>query len=236
MDNIIEKTCNTCEASLPTTAFSKAKRGKYGVMAVCKVCAKIKSKQYNELNKERIANQKREYVEQNKEIVAERKREYRKNHKESISERDKQYRDENKDKLKEKNLEYQLNNKEAIANQRSKYFQENKEEIQSKIRASRQSEPAKHNARNAERRAKQAAASVTWRNKEAILAIYEEAQRLTRETGIKYQVDHIIPLKHDLVSGLHVEHNLQILTESENARKKNKFIPGPWFIEVTSQP
>jgi len=36
-----------------------------------------------------------------------------------------------------------------------------------------------------------------------------------------YQVDHIIPLNADHVSGLHVEKNLQYLTPSENQLKGN---------------
>ena len=63
-----------------------------------------------------------------------------------------------------------------------------------------------------------------WANKAAILAIYKEAARLTRETGIKHQVDHIIPLRGENVQGLHVENNLQILTASQNRRKSNKVL------------
>jgi hypothetical protein len=41
--------------------------------------------------------------------------------------------------------------------------------------------------------------------------------------GIKYEVDHIIPLKNSSVCGLHTPNNLQIISQFNNRSKQNKF-------------
>lgn len=55
--------------------------------------------------------------------------------------------------------------------------------------------------------------------------LYIQAQKLTLETGIDYCVDHIIPIAHPDVCGLHTFANLQIITSEENRRKGQHFDP-----------
>lgn len=57
-----------------------------------------------------------------------------------------------------------------------------------------------------------------------IKLFYEAAVKMTKEIGIKFDVDHIIPLQGKNTSGLHVPWNLQVITETENCIKHNKEI------------
>lgn len=74
--------------------------------------------------------------------------------------------------------------------------------------------------------------NVKWSNKDIIALTYAECTRLEKETGIKYHVDHSVPLKAIMASGLHNEFNLQILSASDNISKNNRFIPTHNGVEV----
>ena len=65
--------------------------------------------------------------------------------------------------------------------------------------------------------------TVAWADKKAIRAVYAERDRLNAMGGEKYVVDHIIPCKGKLVSGLHVADNLRVITWRENAEKTNRY-------------
>ncbi len=70
----------------------------------------------------------------------------------------------------------------------------------------------KKRAKDARRRTAAMNCCPPWASHQAIEEIYQQACILTEETGILHVVDHIIPLKHKYVCGLHVESNLRIVT------------------------
>jgi hypothetical protein len=79
--------------------------------------------------------------------------------------------------------------------------------------------PGKVNEITSRRRASVRAAAPKWREKDLIAVVYAKARALGMH------VDHIVPLKSDLVSGLHIWHNLQLLAPALNISKHNKTWP-----------
>ena len=66
-----------------------------------------------------------------------------------------------------------------------------------------------------------------WADNSQIDRIYETAKQLTDSSGIEHEVDHVIPLRGDYVSGLHHQDNLMIVPKDLNRGKSNLFEVGP---------
>jgi len=107
-----------------------------------------------------------------------------------------------------------------------KWREANRERKRGQVRKWREANQGKVNANEAKRRAAKKQAIASWADHNKIKEIYKECTRLTKETGVKHQVDHIYPLQNKYMCGLHVENNLQILSATENTIKSNRSWPG----------
>lgn len=81
-----------------------------------------------------------------------------------------------------------------------------------------------------DRRRRHKNATPTWLTKEQkaqIRQFYLDAITTSRIVGVQYVVDHIVPLRSDVVCGLHVPWNLVVITQEENLKKSNKLLDTP---------
>jgi len=151
-----------------------------------------------------------------------------------------QYAKENADKLQAYAAAYRAKNKAQIAQRRAERAEANREYAQ-KYRAERKTvvkETKKKyiernrgaiNAYVAARRVDKLQRTPAWLTEFdhlKIKCIYSVAAMLTRHNEEPWHVDHIIPLKGKVVSGLHVPSNLQILRGEDNMSKLNSFEVG----------
>ena len=117
---------------------------------------------------------------------------------------------------------YYQANKVAIDAKRAERYQANKVKVAAQQAEWRQANPDKANAYGAKYRATKLEATMTW-DQEDIKQMYSFAKMMEKTFGGKHHVDHIVPLVHDKVCGLHVADNLQVLEASVNMSKSNKW-------------
>lgn len=138
---------------------------------------------------------------------------------------DRQYRAAHPEQLRTTKRAYRAANADKEKAYRRSHYEQNKSKISASHLAWARANPGVVNAINVRRWAAKLRATPAWADRAAIEAVYVHAADMTRSTGIRYEVDHIVPLQGRLVCGLHVAVNLQIITKADNIRKHNHFTP-----------
>ena len=124
-------------------------------------------------------------------------------------------------------LRYYQKNREAVI---ARAAARSAEEVRGYKDKHKQNNPEYYKALTSVRKRRHRAATPPWITPEQKLQMrqmYLEAQKLTKLTGERYVVDHIVPLINDSVCGMHVPWNLRIMTQEENLKKSNKLLDAP---------
>lgn len=118
-------------------------------------------------------------------------------------------------------------NKQKIRIYQQQKYEANKAAILASVKRYAQKNKGKINARNKKHKLGQQQRTPSWLNSlhfKQIETFYIAAIKLTKELGIAFEVDHIVPLHGKNVCGLHVPWNLQVITKTQNIRKSNVFV------------
>lgn len=243
------KVCRQCRNELDLSCFSKNKSRKDGRSAECRDCVKAYLAEYREKNIDTLRQKYRDHAAKNREAARaktrawvaanpDRKRamdaQYRKNNAEKVAARDRAWREANPERVRATKTKYLQRHREALLGTRRSRYRNNEGGMRDTNRGWAAANKDRRAASNSARKARKRMAQPAWADLDVIRELYELSARMFEETGIRHQVDHIVPLRSKYVCGLHCEFNLQVMPAKENLRKRNFFRPGvdgleePW--------
>ena len=194
------KICSRCKTEKLVSEFRAEKRTKIGLQSRCKACEAAYAKTPEVLERARISA--RKMLEKPERVAYMREYAKQPHVKQKNNARTVAWQKENAARVKANNDAWRAANPDR------------KREINADWNA--RNKPAKV-ASIAKYRATKANATPAWADLEAIKSFYIMAA----ERGM--QVDHVIPLHGNNVSGLHVHNNLQLLSKSDNCSKGNRW-------------
>lgn len=163
----------------------------------CKPCRKV----YNS-----------SWYEKNASVVKARSIKYYQDHKEQCTMNNLLWTKANPTKVSLSKLKWRTNNPEVNRTLQEQYFSNHRSYYVSK---------------GAEYRARKLHATPSWLTLDDLFVIeemYDLARLRTATTAIKWEVDHIVPLRGELVCGLHIPSNLRVIPKRDNCQKGNRYV------------
>ena len=167
---------------------------RYTNTAICLACVKLAGVDRYKNNREAQYAFWRKWYEANKDIHAARV---------------KRWQTANKDKVREDANAWRKANPEKVKATRLRYIQKHPDAYTARAVAS------------VARRAKRVPQWLTPEDKWMLRQAYNLAKLRTKMFGFPWEVDHIFPLRGELVSGLHVPTNVQVIPKTLNRAKRN---------------
>lgn len=125
-----------------------------------------------------------------------------------------------------KSAKWVRNNRDRSNEIKRKHIDENRDDHNARCLDWQRKNPGKVREIAMRRHAVKKQRTPLWLSDEHVaemVKIYDRAAQIQELTGIETQVDHIVPLQGENVSGLHVPWNLQIMSGTANRRKWNKY-------------
>lgn len=227
------KECTTCGETKPHSEFYRDAKRPDGLYSRCKSCHRAATDRWKAENRSKVNEIARASRQRNHDTVRERQRaanaaayradpakyrarqaEFRRQHPERAAEIQRKAAAKRKDKLADYLVGYYEANKDTIKARSAARYREKRAELRPAVAE-----------RVMRRNARKRQAVPAWADPMAMRRFYEEAKRLTDQTGREHQVDHIVPLQSKWVCGLHVEHNLRVLERRHNQSKGNRVWP-----------
>jgi hypothetical protein len=201
--------------------FHKNIRTKDGLSFVCKTCKNAYEDEYRKGNRGKLQTRSKNWRKDNPGSH----KEWRDKNRDKLHANQKRYKDRNREEIRKRGLEHYYKNRDTQLKLAKKRRDSNIEKEKDRCKKYSKNNRGKVNARTARYRATKLQATPKWTTKEhkkEMQALYIEANRITKETGARHHVDHIVPLQGENVCGLHLPCNLRIILGSENESKNNR--------------
>lgn len=236
-------TCQRCGETKPTFEFNKAAHIKRGHQGICRPCNAVKCKVYADENRAEINKAARDrykalgdsakvymreqYIKHKEKRLQRAAERYAENiDAERIKLRNR-YAD-NKEKYRARAVEKYAKDPASAREKKRNDYQKHKPRICAYVKNWAKQHPEKVISYANSRRARKVNAVPVWADElDDLFAVEaaDKANRLATITGVKWEVDHMVPLKSKLVCGLHWHKNLQLLPMQVNRSKSNRIWP-----------
>ena len=169
---------------------------RYTKSAQCVECVKIQSSAWRIENPEKHSASMKKWIENNRELHGVRV---------------KRWQAANKDKVRADAKAWVAANPDKVKAKTKRYIQRHPDAYTARSVASV--------AKRAKRVPKWLTSDDRWMMREA----YKLAKLRTTLFGFVWEVDHVVPLRGEFVSGLHVPMNLQVIPKTDNRNKRNHY-------------